>query len=238
MRLQKYQEGYNAFCLVDLLSLNNPILCDKLKKSKNINISCIEDKELNATFYKCEIASISFVLALLCKLAMKEEFKELDEGYLSAESCFGEEEALEVLDFLKQADCIIFDENLKKHKDYENIKYFLKKLSELFELYLINSKEIEEELTIQENFNELLELENYDGLVVFNTASCSDILRCSTQFAFIAKVKDNEAIVLKIQNQEFHTVIKIDKELKGTVALFNCQNLDFIFSKVQVEVKK
>ncbi|HED5999786.1 TPA: hypothetical protein R5V66_001734, partial [Campylobacter coli] len=42
-----------ALCFVDMLSLKNKILCEKIQ-GENIYISCLEDKNLNAKFYKCE----------------------------------------------------------------------------------------------------------------------------------------------------------------------------------------
>ncbi|AJC91448.1 hypothetical protein [Campylobacter subantarcticus] len=238
MKLAKYQEGLNALCFMDLLSLKNPSLCAKLSQSKNYNISCIEDKNLKANFYKCEIASVSFVLALLCKMSIENEFNELDEGYLSAESCFGEEEALEILDFLKEAKCIIFDENLYQHKDFENIKYFLEKLCHKFNLLLICSNENEENLQIQKSFTELLELDNFDGTIIMQTPLKDKELHCSPSFALIAKVKDEDKIILKINAQEFTTMVKINHDLKGMVALFNYKSTDFAFSKAQVKVIK
>ena len=100
-----------ALCFVDILSLKNKILCEKIQ-GENIYISCLEDKNLNAKFYKCEIASLSYVLALLCKMSEMDNFQDLDEGYLSAESCLGEEEASEILDFLENAKYLIVDENI------------------------------------------------------------------------------------------------------------------------------
>lgn len=238
MKLKKYQEGLNALCFVDLLSLKNPLLCAKLDKSKNYNISCLEDKNLNASFYKCEIASVPFVLALLCKMALEEEFSMLDEGYLSAESCFGEEEALEVLEFLKQAKCIIFDENLYQHKDFENIKYFLAKLCQKFDLFLVCSDENEENLLIQNSFNVLLELDNFDGTIIMQTPLKDTKLHCSASFALIAKIKQDQKIQLSIKEQNFTSVVQIDEGLKGTIALFDYPSKDFAFSKAQVKVIK
>ncbi|CAM4082361.1 hypothetical protein [Campylobacter armoricus] len=238
MKLVKYQEGLNALCFVDLLSLKNPSLCAKLNKSKNYNISCIEDKNLNARFYKCEIASISFVLALLCKMSLEDEFGKLDEGYLSAESCFGEEEALEVLEFLQNAKCIIFDENLKQHKDFENIKYFLTKLCEKFNLALVCTDEEESVLNVQKDFDDLLELDNFDGIVVLKNSLKDLNLHCSASFALIAKVKDQDDIELKLNNQIFKTKVCIDLNLKGTVALYDYKSDDFAFTKAQIKVIK
>lgn len=231
MKLSAYNVGDNALCFVDMLSIKNPILNDNLKQSQNINISCLQDKNLNAKFYKCEIASISYVLALLCMMIDKNKFNDLDEGFLSAESCFGEEEANEVLDFLKNAKCIIFDENLKFHKDFENIKFFISFLSKYFNLYVVNTKEDEQELKIND-FKELLELDNYDGLVVFDCPSNDGFLHCSKQFLQLCKLK-NESEVL-VFNKDFNQKAKLflDENLNGTIGFLNFNNKNFNFLKV------
>lgn len=238
MKLAKYQEGLNALCFVDLLSLKNPSLCAKLNKSKNYNISCLEDKNLKANFYKCEIASVPFVLALLCKMSLETEFDEFDEGYLSAESCFGEEEALEILEFLKEAKCIIFDENLYQHKDFENIKYFLEKLCHKFNLLLICSNENEENLSIQNSFSELLELDNFDGTIIMQAPLQNANLHCSLAFSLIAKIKNEDKIQLKLHGKNYETIVEVDPNLKGTVALYDYKCDEFAFVKAQIKVIK
>ncbi|MBX1176736.1 hypothetical protein [Campylobacter lari] len=237
MKLAKYQEGLNALCFVDLLSLKNPSLRVKLDKSKNYNISCIEDKNLKASFCKCEIASVPFVLALLCKMSM-DEFDDLDEGYLSAESCFGEEEALEVVDFLQTAKYIIFDENLKKHKDYENIKYFLTKLCEKFQLILVCSDEKEDSLNVPKEFSELLELDNFDGTIIMQAPLQNANLHCSLAFSLIAKIKNEDKIQLKLHGKNYETIVEVDPNLKGTVALYDYKCDEFAFVKAQIKVIK
>ncbi|EAJ0326190.1 hypothetical protein YZ31_04845 [Campylobacter lari] len=237
MKLSIYEQGFNALCFVDLLSLKNPSLCEKLKNSKNINISCMQDTNLNASFYKCEIASVPFVLALLCKMSM-DEFYDLDEGYLSAESCFGEEEALEIVDFLQTAKYIIFDENLKKHKDYENIKYFLTKLCEKFQLILVCSDEKEGSLNAPKEFSELLELDNFDGTIIMQAPLQNANLHCSLAFSLIAKIKNEDKIQLKLHGKNYETIVEVDPNLKGTVALYDYKCDEFAFVKAQIKVIK
>ena len=117
MRLCKYEQGKKALCFLDMPSVNHKFLFKELNNEKNCYVSCIKDNAFKAKFFKCEIGASAFVLALLARLC-DNCFDELDEAYLSAESCIAEEEAFDLLDFLKEADFIVFDENLKKHKDY------------------------------------------------------------------------------------------------------------------------
>lgn len=223
-----------AFCFLDMLSLKNKALCEKIK-GDNINISCLEDKKLHAKFYKCEIASISFVLALLCKLQNDSQFKAFDEGYLSAESCLGEEEALELLAFLKQAKWLIIDTNLEFHKDFENIKYFLNFLSKEFKLQIINSKEEKQDFT-NAKFNGLKELDNYDGLVLFRVKTEKNVLQCSQQFLQIAKCENHQVVELIGKNLNLKAKLCLDENLQGTIGFLDFENSGFDF--VQIRVKE
>lgn len=234
MKILPYKSGENALCLLDLPSLRHKILCEKLKQSENINISCLEDSKLNATSYKCEIGSISFVLGLLAKFAESEKFSDLDEGFLSAESCLGEEEAFEILDFLaKKAKFLIFDENLLRHKDFANIAFLMGFLCEKFGLNLACSDENIKELQSGE-FSELKELDNFDGLVLCPLKS--DVLLCSKQFLQIAKVKDNDKITVTSKDFSLKTSIKLDESLQGTVGFLDFKPRGYDF--VQVSIKK
>lgn len=224
-----YRSGDNAFCFVNMLSLNNAILCEKLQKSSNINISCLQDKALNAKFYKCEIASISYVLALLCKMLDGQKFKDLDEGFLSAESCISEEEALEILDFLKSAKVLIFDKNLKFYKDFENIKYFMYILSKEFNLRILDSCEKEYDFS-KSKLGVLKELDNYDGLVVFKSKLNDNFLHCSKQFLQLAKFKHLDEVNIQGKNLNLNTKLYLDENLSGTIGFLNDENegLDFV----------
>ena len=222
-----------ALCFVDMLSLKNPSLCENLEK-ESINISCLEDKALKTRFYKCEIESVSFVLALLCKLHKALEFEALDEGYLSAESCFGEDEALEVLKYLKEFETLIFDVGLKKHKDYENIKYFLNFLSKEFHLELLDSEGVKWDFS-EAVLTKLKELDNYDGLVLFNAPLKDKILHASKQFLSIAKCQNEALVELCGENLKIETKIILDENLQGTIAFLNYENAKENFVKIRLK---
>lgn len=228
----KKGENMKALCFVNMLSLKNKALCESLRDS--VNISCLEDKAFKARFYKCEIESASFVLALLCKLYKPLEFEALDEGYLSAESCFGEDEALEVLDFLKDCEALIFDEGLKKHKDYENIKYFLNFLSKEFGLELLDSKGVKCEFK-DVILKELKELDNYDGLVLFNAPLKDKLLHASRQFLLVAKCQNEALVELEGKNLKIETKIVLDENLQGTIAFLNYENTNEDFVKIRLK---
>lgn len=225
-----------ALCFLDMLSLKNKSLCEKIQ-GKNINISCLEDKNLNAKFYKCEIASLSFVLALLCKMIDTKSFRDLDEGYLSAESCFGEEEASEILNFLDNAKYLIIDENIHFYKDSENIKYFLNFLSHKFKLKIIDSKEVECDFK-NAKLSPLKELDNYDGLVLFRVNLNDKNLHCSRQFLQIAKCKDKSEVEIISKDFSLKTMLCLDENLQGTIAFLNYENKGFDFTQIRIKEAK
>lgn len=222
-----------TLCCVDMLSLKNPTLCQKISSSC-FNISCLEDKALKAKLYKCEIASISFVLALLCKMAGGLEFKDLDEGYLSAESCFGEEEAGEILDFLQYAQSIIVDENLAFHKDSENIKYCLHFLSQKFALKIFDSKGMQCDFTTAQ-FTKLKELDSYDGLVLFKAKLHDEVLHCSKQFLQVAQCKNQSKVELFAKDFHLKTTLFLDENLQGTIGFLHYENQGYDFSQIRIK---
>ena len=234
MKLKPYESGENALCLLDLPSMRHKNLCEKLKQSENLNISCLEDNKLNAKPYKCEIGSVSFVLALLAKLAQSKKFADLDEGFLSAECCLGEEEGLEILEFLeKKAKFLIFDENLLRHKDFKNIAFLMGFLCEKFNITLACSDENVKEIQGGE-FSELKELESFDGLVLCPLKS--ENLLCSKQFLQIAKVQDGDEVEIKSKDFTLKSKIQVDENLQGTVGFLDFKPGGYDF--VQVSIKK
>ncbi|TQR32414.1 hypothetical protein DMB92_04775 [Campylobacter sp. MIT 99-7217] len=232
MKLEKYTKDKKALCFLDMPSLKKRSFFDKINNEANVYVSALKDRDFKASFFKCEIASTAFVLALLAKLGFEKEFLSLDEGYLSAESCFGEEEASELLDFLQGAEYIVFDTNLKFHKDYENIVFFINFLSKKFKLKVANSDEDEGELEVLSEFKELKELDNYDGLVLFN-AKVSN-LQASKQFLQLAKTKDQSEILLQTPFFERTCKIELNESLQGIIAFCDFQTQAYDFLKAQI----
>ncbi|ASQ29871.1 hypothetical protein CAV_0199 [Campylobacter avium LMG 24591] len=233
MKLHRYEPCKKALCILDMPSINHKELFKDLNTEENFYISCIKDKAFKAKFFKCEIASISFVLALLAKFAC-DDFSHFDEGFLSAESCVGEEEISEILAFLKEAEFIVFDENLKHHQDYENIKFFLSFLARKFDLKLTCSNQKEDELKPCE-FKGLQDLQNYDGLVVFKALLDDGFLHCSRQFLTLCKLNDKDEICINFEGKSINTKIILDENLQGTIAFLNFKDEGFAFKKVSVK---
>lgn len=231
MKLTPYTAGANALCLLDMPSIRASALCEKLAHSNNVNISCAQDENLNAKAYKCEIGASSFVLALLVKLACGDEFEDLDEGYLSAESCLGEEEGKEILDFLPKASFLIFDKSLLLHKDFDNIAFFMGVLCDKFKLKLAISDESVEEINTSK-LSDLQELDNFDGLVLCRGGD--EFLRCSKQFLQLAKVQNGDEVSIKSANFTTRAKIQCDERLQGTVGFLNFVAQGFDFVKVSI----
>lgn len=87
-----------SLSIANLLSLSDKNLAKKIKEHEFKYISCFEDNELGGeNLIRCEIGSISYVLALLCKyanLVQSEFFDELDDGLISGECNVGEKMAI------------------------------------------------------------------------------------------------------------------------------------------------
>lgn len=226
---------------LDLPSVRFSALCEWLNSNESVNISFLKDENFKGSFYKCEIASAPFVLAILAKMLDEERFSDLDEGYLSAEACFGEEEALEVIEFLKTADLMIFDENLKRHKDFENIAFFLKLISEHLGLKVLCSKDLKgleksedfknlnlSSFKFDENlkFSALKELDNYDGAVLFNLSLNDDFIHCKQGFSLILKAKLNENLAFKAGEKVFETRLVLDEKVKNNLGFLNFKAFD------------
>lgn len=223
-------------CFVDMISMKNRSLCEFLNTKECLNISPLNDENFKANLHKCEIASVSFVLALLCKMSGIKGFESFDEGYLSGESCFGEEEATEVLEFLNEARAIVFDKNTLLHKDWHNINAFLNALCQKFKLFLYPSDITPSQICLDTNkvylqeqnlsFSSPKELDNYDNLVLFNTPLNDKQIHCSKQFLQLAKAKENDEISFLMQDIKAKARLVCDEKARGNVAFFDFSSLE------------
>lgn len=211
-----------------MLSLDDKELFKTIKDSKIALISVLEDLPLMESvefFSRYEAGSEEGVVAILVKELLKDadlphEIKdyldELDEGYISAETNIGEEEAEELHVMLKNATkpLIIFGKDMFLNSRVENISKFINLLKKYSDIEIKCLRELK---TDSLHVEELEELESFDGTVVFeyNSDENGEFLIGSAQFAVAAKVQNGQAIVVKNQNREF----RLDKKLKGTIAL-------------------
>lgn len=188
---------------------------------------------------KCEIGAISYVLAMICeKISNDEFFKGLDVGFLSGESNVGEEEIDEILEFLKECEILLIDQNaLKFHTDRQNIENFLAILAKNFNLKILDENAQEIDLKISK-FSELKELENFDGAVVFEHNKNLDFIG-GNYFSMIAKIKDGDEVEITTKSQKERRIFKLNENLKGTIALLGVSKLEnFSFEVAKISKVK
>lgn len=213
------------FNITPNLSFQNPDLAAKFHNASFLTLSPMEDEKLqNNIFVKCEISSEAYVLMMIASEICKDLENE-DIGFLSGESSVGEEEIEEIIEFLKDADLIIADENmLNFHKDKDNIKALLNLIASNFNLKVIDS--YENKLDLKNAFlGELKELDSFDGAVVYKHTK-DDEFKGGNYFKIVAKVKDGELVTIKSKNLNITKTFKFDKNLKGTIAFLGVKNLD------------
>ncbi|MDU7070002.1 hypothetical protein [Campylobacter ureolyticus] len=213
------------FNITPNLGFQNPDLAAKFHNASFLTLSPMEDEKLqNNIFVKCEISSEAYVLMMIASEICKDLENE-DIGFLSGESSVGEEEIEEIINFLKDADLIIVDENmLNFHKDKDNIKALLNLIASNFNLKIIDSAG--NKLDFNSAFlGELKELDSFDGAVVYKHTK-DDEFKGGNYFKIVSKVKDGELVTIKSKNLNITKTFKFDKNLKGTIAFLGVKNLD------------
>jgi NADH-quinone oxidoreductase subunit F len=211
-------------------------LCQNVKTL--VHFSPIEDETLSQKadkYIKYEIGSEAGLLALIAKSVLKDEnlpndakryIEELDEGYLSAESNVGEEEIDEILGFNGDIHFALGND-VKEHPDIDAIAGVLALICRFknARVSLFEGGELEK----QEIFLPPPKIDNiksFDGLAVYFYPSQSDIEKIygSPQFAIAAKIKNQDEVVIRTNNQEYKRVFEIDHKLKGSIALLGVKN--------------
>ena len=211
-----------------MLSLDDKELFKTIKDSKIALISVLEDLPLMKSvefFSRYEAGSEEGVIAILAKEFLKDTdlpqeirdyFDELDEGYISAETNIGEEEAQELHVMIQNASkpLIVFGKDMFLNSRVENISKFINLLKKYTNIEIKCLKKME---TDSLHVEEVKELESFDGTVVFeyNSNENGELLIGSAQFAVAAKVQNGQLVTVQNQNREF----RLDKKLKGTIAL-------------------
>jgi len=224
-----------SLSIANLLSLSDKNLAKKIKEHEFKYISCFEDNELGSeNLIRCEIGSISYVLALLCKyanLVQNEFFDELDDGLISGECNVGEEEFEELGEWIKDVKNVIIDDSLFTHPDKDAIFWLLEILDKNV---VLAGGEVKEFASVKE-VSELRELENFDGAVVYLNKNASDEIVGGVQFGIVAKAKDGEILNLKAKDFSVSAKFRLDPALKGTVAIVGVQEFDgYAFKQVVV----
>ena len=219
-----------SLSIANLLSLSDKNLAKKIKEHEFKYISCFEDNELGSkNLIRCEIGSISYVLALLCKyanLVQNEFFDELDDGLISGECNVGEEEFEEL-----GVKNVIIDDSFFTHPDKDAIFWLLDILGKNV---VLAGGEVRE-FAASSEVGELRELDNFDGAVVYLNKNASDEIVGGVQFGIVAKAKDGETLNLKAKDFSVSAKFRLDPTLKGTVAVLGAKNFDgYAFKQVVV----
>ena len=234
MKFSKFTKA-KSLSLANLLSLTDMALANELKECDFRYISCIEDSALGSeNLIRCEIGSISYVLALLCRYTLNLDdgyFGSLDEGFLSGECNVGEEEFEELGEWLKDARNIIIDSSFFTHPDSKMLFEFLEILGK--NVILAGGKE--QGYETNGNLSELKELENFDGSVIYLDRKDSDEVVGGVQFSIVAKVKDGDEVMLSAPNFSVKRKFRLDSGMKGTIAIVGMSEFEgYDFKLVKV----
>ena len=208
--------------------------------TKVVYLFSMEDKALleHTTFFsRYEVGSEEGVLALLAKSllakaslpsSIKTYFDALDEGYLSAESNFGEEEIEEIEALYGASDKVLLflGRDLFAHPRAQNIVRLAGLLSRFGKVTVDNAGVSDDGLLP----SDIEALKSFDGVVAYACPALSseeeDLLIGSAQFQMGAKVKDGEKVSVLINQEVYPRTFVLDSSLKGTIALMPkvCEN--------------
>ena len=236
--------------LGSLLDETHQELTSSVKKARELNnadvvyMHPIDDKKIknmSSLYVKYEIGSEEGICALLleyfannCQDTAKEFIQDLDVGYLSAESSVGEEEFEEMLELSnnKKNKTLVLSKDLFTHEKIENISKLLGVLNKYSDFSIVcdTSLDTKYQNYITEYKNEALEevdeINAYDGTVIYKYSfNDSNVLIGGASFARVAKIKDQDEIIINIDDRHIRSVFKQDLNLQGTIAL-NLINTD------------
>lgn len=220
--------------LANLLSRSNYALANELKQCDFKYISCFYDEILGKeNLIKCEIGSISYVLALICKnFGVKNEyFNELDEGFLSGECSVGEEEFIWLSEWLKDAQNIIIDASFFTHKDAKMLFEFL----EILGLNVIVCDSDIKSYETNGDLSELKELNNFDGSVIYQEISATPYIKGGASFMAASKIKDGDLVEISSGDFKMSANFTLDLSQNSTVAFVGVSKISgYNFKQVMV----
>lgn len=209
--------------------------------AKVVYLFSMEDKELlgSTTFFsRYEVGSEEGVVALLVKSLLGNEtipsalqvyFDDLDEGYVSAESNFGEEEIEEIEALYGASDkvLLVLGRDLSTHPRAHNIARFAGLLARFGKVVVVDNKNINDDGLLPDDIDAL---KSFDGVVTYACPALyraeEDLLIGSSQFQMGAKVQDGEKVNIVINQEVYPRTFVLDSSLKGTIALMPkaCEN--------------
>jgi len=237
---------------------------EKTIKNNNANVVYmhpIDDKKIqnsSSSYIKYEVGSEEGICALLleyfvndCDDIIEEYIDDLDIGYLSAETSIGEEEFEDMVELSrnKKNKTIVISNDILRHEKVLNISKLLGVLNKYSDITIVIDPSIDDKnLNIIQNYNneyleEVDELEAYDGTVIYNYGqSSTNELVGGASFARVAKISDNDEIIIKLGDKSIKSKFRQDLNLQGTIALnLVTDDNDWInngYSYKQVKIEK
>lgn len=211
-------------------------------------------KSFYSQFIKYEVGSEEGICGLLlatfaknCDETTKNFIDNLDLGYISAESSAGEEEFEEAKGIFDDANSkvLIVGNDILEHQQLENIVKLLasvKKYSD-FEVVVLDEN-LDKKIFSCEEFDleDIEDLKSFNGTLVYKlVCEDSDELICSKTFSNIAKVANENRVVINFKDEKIEKTLKVDEALTGTVAILKVKNSEDILSGYrykQVKIEK
>jgi hypothetical protein len=148
----------------------------------------------------------------------KKFFDEMDEGYLYSESNFDEFDLEQIENMLEENNEIIIGKDIYLHPKKDNILKLLNLLN-LANFKVSGIKDFE--------FDEIDELEVFDGAVVYIQDGNNDNILVSNQFKIANKINKNEILI----NSKPKKVV-VDENLKGVFGIVFENTDEYPFQKV------
>ena len=140
---------------------------------------------------------------------------------------------------------LIVGNDILEHQQLENIVKLLasvKKYSD-FEVVVLDEN-LDKKISSCEEFDleDIEDLKSFNGTLVYKlVCEDSDELICSKTFSNIAKVANENRVIINFKDEKIEKVLKVDEALTGTVAILKVKNSEDILSGYrykQVKIEK
>jgi hypothetical protein len=151
----------------------------------------------------------------------KEFFDEMDDGYLYSESNFDEFDLETIKNSLEEKNELIIGKDILLHPRKENIL----KLANLLKLAGFDVNEYIED----NNFEEVDELDTFDGAVVYIADGANNDILVSNQFKIANKIKTDKILV---DGKEKNVIL--DENLKGVFGIIFETTDNYPFKRVKI----
>ncbi|NPA55330.1 MAG: hypothetical protein GXO40_03115 [Epsilonproteobacteria bacterium] len=158
----------------------------------------------------------------------REFFDEMDDGYLFSESNFDEFDLDTIKSQLDSTNELILGKDIFLHPKKDNIL----KLANLLKLA---GFEVHDGID-DTDFEEIDELDTFDGSIVYCCDGDDDVLLISNQFKIANKITSDEVIV-QLRNTSLTKKIKIDDDLKGVFGIIYEAAVAYPFERVTITNK-